>query len=107
MEKESVEIEIHEQKEGMTGVFIIKEPSCPKGKPDPCDYRPPPPQEELTKILQERNLILEQHARQLETDFNDYKDQTDRRIEKLAGLLKELIEEKNPPKLIKSKSIKQ
>lgn len=62
--------------------------------------------EEQQKILQERNLILEQHARQLETDFNDYKDQTDRRMTQLAELVRELLSEKNPPKLSKQKSVK-
>jgi hypothetical protein len=57
-------------------------------------------------ILTQRNLILEQHARQLETDFNDYKDQTDRRMTQLAELVRELITEKNPPKLSKQKSVK-
>lgn len=46
--------------------------------------------EQLTKTLQERNLILEQQARLQEQAFLDYKAQTEERFNKLAELIKSL-----------------
>jgi len=46
------------------------------------------------QVLQQRNEILEKHARQIETEFNDYRDLTDRRLTQLAELVKDLLKEK-------------
>jgi hypothetical protein len=42
-------------------------------------------------VLQQRNEILEDHARIIEKQLNEYKVTTDIKIEKLAGLLSQLI----------------
>ncbi len=84
---EEVEIEIHQQKPGMTGRFRIREPSCPKGKTEPCKYRPPPNITEMElSTLKERNKILEDHARSITNEFDSYKKLTEARFEKLTNL---------------------
>jgi hypothetical protein len=50
--------------------------------------------------------VLQRHARKLEDDFNEYREQTDRRLTQLAELVREMLQEKNPPKLSKQKSVK-
>ena len=50
--------------------------------------------EAQVETLQQRNEILEKHARQIETEFNDYRDLTDRRLTQLAELVKDLLKEK-------------
>lgn len=62
-------------------------------------------QRKRIEVIEQRNKLLEQHARQLETDFNDYREQTDRRMTQLAELVRDLLNEKNPPKLSKQKSV--
>ena len=55
--------------------------------------------------LEERNQVLENHARKLESDFAEYKEQTDRRMTHLAELVltvKGMLEE---PKLKRIKTI--
>jgi len=46
------------------------------------------------KTLQQRNEILEQHARSLAKEFTDYRALTDKRLEQIVGLLKGLLEDK-------------
>jgi hypothetical protein len=58
------------------------------------------------QLLSQRNQILEDHARKLEMDIVEYRDQTDRRMTQLAELVKGLLEEKNLPKLSRQKSVK-
>jgi hypothetical protein len=47
--------------------------------------------EQEKETLQERNQLLEAHARQLEQDFNDYKVTTEARFDKLATMLQSLL----------------
>jgi hypothetical protein len=58
------------------------------------------------EVFSQRNQILEDHARKLEMDMIEYRDQTDRRMTQLAELVKGLLEEKNLPKLSRQKSVK-
>lgn len=44
----------------------------------------------MLETLTQRNEVLEKHARQLETDFLDYKTQTEERFNKLATLIASL-----------------
>ena len=59
---------------------------------------------EQLDVLTERNQVLESHARQLEKDFLDYKEQTDRRMTQLAELIRGVLED-NAPKLKRNKTI--
>ena len=48
-------------------------------------------EQENIDILTERNQVLEAHARQQEKAFTDYKKDTDKKIEKLASLIGQLM----------------
>jgi DNA anti-recombination protein RmuC len=47
---------------------------------------------ERLEALTQRNQILEEHARQQEKALNDYKAQTEKKIDKLASLIAQLLE---------------
>ena len=58
-------------------------------KTDWCKVECEKKEKEKEELVQ-RNQLLEKHARQLETDFLDYKSQTDDRFNKLATLIASL-----------------
>ena len=60
--------------------------------------------EKEQETLVQRNQLLEDHARKLETDFAEYKEQTDRRMTQLAELVRGILED-NAPKLKRTKTI--
>lgn len=72
-------------------------------KTDWCKLEQEKKKKEQDTLL-ERNQILELHARKLETDFNDYKEQTDRRMTQLAELVRSMLEDQQP-KLKRTKTI--
>jgi transcriptional regulator with GAF, ATPase, and Fis domain len=45
---------------------------------------------QMLETLAQRNELLEKHARKLETDFQDYKNQSEERFNKLATLIASL-----------------
>ena len=51
-------------------------------------------QQETIDSLIERDKVVVAHAKQLETDFNLYKQETETRLNKLAGLVAQLITER-------------
>jgi Chaperone of endosialidase/Phage T4 tail fibre len=61
-------------------------------------------QQKTINLLSERNQLLEEHARKLESDFAEYTLQTDRRMTQLAELVRSILEDQQP-KLKRNKTI--
>ena len=82
-EKKALAIARQQQKESK-GRDICKEMQDKKDKEEKDRV-------EKLSVLSLRNQILEDHARQKEKEFADYKQETDTKIEKLASLLQQLV----------------